>query len=352
MREVAVAWRTVEMADEQRHHTRIDRVTSRRQSSAKPFPGVSASEAVDKASTKMITCFECREPGHLARNCPLHTLISKTSSSARGRAGTRGSWVVHDAWTTAAAGAAAAITAAGAAQQRQPQHWQQQQQQQQQRFSAHQPGSTHFSVAGKGHGGASSTAFHESHVGGRAGFSGDTEPAGAGRATEVLPPHPIPSSANAPASVNAPAADGPGESGPYVPAFRGVLLGSVSGFSVEGVAVDEGENGVKPACRGLGQLLWRRLMWLLYSTRGLVSRPCLLRLRTSCKRHFLMCVLWGAWRTRRSSSGGWPCARGPGENVPGADCSAHQLAFGHHGAVFLCSHARQRRRCHFRKPNF
>ena len=128
-------------------------------------------------------------------------------------------------------------------QQRQPQQRQpQQHSQQQQRFSAHQPGSMPFSGAGKGHGGASATAFHQRHVGGRAVFSGDTEPAGAGRTTAFLPQHPIPSSANAPASVNAPAADGPGESGPCVPAFRGVLPGSLSGFSVESVAVDEREK--------------------------------------------------------------------------------------------------------------
>ena len=32
---------------------------------------------------------------------------------------------------------------------------------------------------------------------------------------------------------------GSGESGPYVPAFRGVLPGGMSGFGVEGVAVDD-----------------------------------------------------------------------------------------------------------------
>ena len=88
-------------------------------------------------------------------------------------------------------------------------------------------------------GGESSTIFHQRHVNGRTVFSGDTEPAGAGRATEYLPPHPIPSSATAPASVNARAADGRGESGPYVPAFRDVLPGGMSGFSAEGVAVGE-----------------------------------------------------------------------------------------------------------------
>ena len=79
VREVAVAWRTVEMADKQRHHTRTGRRNSRGPSSAKPFPGVSAGGAVDKASTAVITCFECRKPDHLARNCPLHTFSSKAS---------------------------------------------------------------------------------------------------------------------------------------------------------------------------------------------------------------------------------------------------------------------------------
>ena len=40
VREVAVAWCTVEMADKQRHHTRTGRGNSRGQSSAKPFPHI------------------------------------------------------------------------------------------------------------------------------------------------------------------------------------------------------------------------------------------------------------------------------------------------------------------------
>ena len=92
------------------------------------------------------------------------------------------------------------------------------------------------------------TAFHQRHVGGRAVFSSDTEPPGAGRATAFLPPHPIPSFANNPASENAPAADGPGESGPYAPAFRGVLPGGISGFSAEGMAVDEREKWCQVRC--------------------------------------------------------------------------------------------------------
>ena len=90
VREVAVEWRTMEMADKQRHQTRTGRVNSRGQSSAKPFPGVSA-----KASTALVTCFECRKPSHLARNCSLHTFPSKGLLAARGGAGKRGSWFVH-----------------------------------------------------------------------------------------------------------------------------------------------------------------------------------------------------------------------------------------------------------------
>ena len=85
VREVAVAWRTVEMADKQQHHTRTGRGDSRGQSSAKPFPGVSAGGAVDKASTAVFTCFECRKPSHLARKCSLHAFPSKPSTlSAEG----------------------------------------------------------------------------------------------------------------------------------------------------------------------------------------------------------------------------------------------------------------------------
>ena len=325
--EVAVAWRTVEMADKQRPQTSTGRVNSRGPSSAKPFPGVSVGGAVDKASTAVVTCFECRKPGHLARNCPLHTFPSKASSPPAGGWGNGG----HGS-STGRGRPPPSATQQRPEQQRQPQH-----SQQQQRFSAHQPGSTLFYGAGKRHGGASSTAFHQHHVGGRAVFSA----AGAGRANEFSPLHPIPSSANAPASVNEPAAGGPGESGPCVPAFRGVPPGSMSGFRWPSTGA---KNGVKPDCRCPGQLLWRRLMLLPYSTRGLVSRSCLLGLRTSCKRHFLMCKLWGAWRTRGSSR--WRMAvcfvAQERTRLPGEDCSAHQLGLDHHGAVFLCSHAGRR----------
>ena len=84
VREVPVEWRTVEMADKQRHLTRTGRVNSREQSSAKPFSGVSAGRAADKASTAVVTCFECRKPGHPARNCPLRTFSSKASSPPAG----------------------------------------------------------------------------------------------------------------------------------------------------------------------------------------------------------------------------------------------------------------------------
>ena len=348
VREVAVAWRTVELADTQRHRARTGRVNSRGQSSAKPFPGVPAGGAVDKASTAVVTCFKCRKPDHLSRSCPLHTFPSKVSSPTAGERGNGG----HGSST------GRGRPPPPAQQQRpQPQRQQQQRQpqhspQQQRRFSGHQPGSTPSSGAGKGHGGASSTVFHQRHVGGCAVFSGDTEPAGAGRVTESLPPHPTPSSTTAPASVNAPAADGPGESGPYVPAFRGVLPGGMSGFSAEGVAVDEREKSCQVSLSVPGAAVMAVVDAVAYSTRGLVSRPCLLGLRTSCKRHFLMFKLWGHGTPGEAKGGGWPCARGSGENMPGAGCSAHQLGFGHHGSVFFCTHAGRRRCCHSRKSNF
>ena len=62
VREVAVEWRTVEMADKQRHQKRTGRVNSRGRSSAKPFPGISAGGAVDKASPAVITCYLFRMP--------------------------------------------------------------------------------------------------------------------------------------------------------------------------------------------------------------------------------------------------------------------------------------------------
>ena len=108
-------------------------------------------------------------------------------------------------------------------------------------------------------GGASSTVFHQLHIDHRAFFFGDTEPADAGRAAEFLSPHPIPSSATAPASVNALVADAPWESGPYVPGIRGVLPGVMFGFSDEGLGLGlrrgRRRNGVKSACRCPGWLI-------------------------------------------------------------------------------------------------
>ena len=79
-------------------------------------------------------------------------------------------------------------------------------------------------------------------VGGRAFFSGDTEQSGVGAATAFLSLDPSPSPATAPASMSAPDVVGPGESGPYVPAFRGVLLGGMSSFGAESVADDQREK--------------------------------------------------------------------------------------------------------------
>ena len=80
VREVAIDWRTVELADKQRHQTRAGRTTPREKHPAPQLGGKSGGGAVDKASTAVVTCFECQKPGHLARNCPLNQLPVKTSS--------------------------------------------------------------------------------------------------------------------------------------------------------------------------------------------------------------------------------------------------------------------------------
>ena len=224
-------------------------------SSAKQFSDVSAGGAVNKASTAVDTCFDCRKPGHFARNCPLHTFPSKAYSPPAGGRGNGG----HESSTGRG-------RPPPSAQQQRPRQQRQRQQrqsklspQQQQRFSAHQPESTPSSGTGNGHGGASSTVFHQLHIDHRAFFFGDTEPADAGRAAEFLSPHPIPSSATAPASVNALVADAPWESGPYVPGIRGVLPGVMFGFSDEGLGLGlrrgRRRNGVKSACRCPGWLI-------------------------------------------------------------------------------------------------
>ena len=51
VREMAIEWRTVELAEKQRHPTRAVRVTPRRKPSAKELVGKSAGGAVDKDST-------------------------------------------------------------------------------------------------------------------------------------------------------------------------------------------------------------------------------------------------------------------------------------------------------------
>ena len=65
---------------------------------------------------------------------------------------------------------------------------------------------------------------------------------GAGAATKFLLPHTPPSPATARSLMRGPDIVGPGESGPYVPTFRGVLPGGMSGFGAEGVAVDAHEK--------------------------------------------------------------------------------------------------------------
>ena len=137
VREVAVEWRRVEMADKQRHQTRIGRVNSRGQSSAKPFPGISAGRAADKAPTAMVNRFECRKPGHLACNCPLHTFPSKASSPPAGGPGNES----HGSSTGRGRPQPLALQQRPQEQrpqeQRQPQQRQSQHSQQQQRFPAH-----------------------------------------------------------------------------------------------------------------------------------------------------------------------------------------------------------------------
>ena len=106
-----------------------------------------------------------------------------------------------------------------------------------------------FSGAGKGHGWASSTVFHQRHVGGRAVFSGDTEPAGARAATEFLSPHPIPSSATASASINDRRLAGLGNRGRLYQLSEACCPVSMSGFNAEGVAVDEREKWCQVSAR-------------------------------------------------------------------------------------------------------
>ena len=144
VREVAVERRTVEMADKQRNQTRTGRVNLRGQSSTKPFPGVSAGGAVDKASTAVVTCFKCRKPGHLARNCPLHTFHSKVSSPPAGGRGNGGHGSSTGRGRPPPPAQQQQLQQQRQQQQRQPQH----PPQQQQRFSAHQPGSTSSSTTG------------------------------------------------------------------------------------------------------------------------------------------------------------------------------------------------------------
>ena len=61
VREVAIEWRTVELCDKQRHQTRAGRATPRGKSSAKHLAGKPAGGAVDKASTEVVTFFECQK---------------------------------------------------------------------------------------------------------------------------------------------------------------------------------------------------------------------------------------------------------------------------------------------------
>ena len=108
-----------------------------------------------------------------------------------------------------------------------------------------------------------------------------------------MPPHPIPSSATAPTSVNAQAADGPGKSGPTCQRSEACCPVVCLGLVPKAWLSTSAKNGTKSACRCPGQLIWRLLMLLPYSTRDLGSQPCLLGLKTSCKRHFHVRVVGG-----------------------------------------------------------
>ena len=78
--EVAVEWRTVEIAAPNTYCSGV-RAGSRPRSR---FPAYRLVGRPIKASTVVVTCFECRKPGHLARNCPLYTFPSTASSPPAG----------------------------------------------------------------------------------------------------------------------------------------------------------------------------------------------------------------------------------------------------------------------------
>ena len=80
VRKVAIEWRTVELANKQRHQTRAGWTTPRGKSSAKQLAGKSAGRAADKASIEVVTCLECQKLGHFDPNCPLTKFPVKVSS--------------------------------------------------------------------------------------------------------------------------------------------------------------------------------------------------------------------------------------------------------------------------------
>ena len=114
VREVAIEWRTVELADKHRHRPRAGRAVLRGKSFPTPPGGTTTGGRVDKPATEVVTCFECKKPGHLARNCPLNSFPVQASAPpyvGRGNGGpTRGSFL--GAWAGAAAAPAAAAAAA------------------------------------------------------------------------------------------------------------------------------------------------------------------------------------------------------------------------------------------------
>ena len=138
-----------------------------------------------------------------------------------------------------------------------------------------------------------------------------TPPYPKNRATLFLLPHPSPSPSKAQASMSALDIIEPGESGPYVPAFRGLLPGGISGFGAEFVAVDEGEKWCQAnlSVPEAADMTVVDAVTMLDLRSG-ITTTYLLGSRTSCKRRFLMYKLWGVRHTRGNSSWQMPgCSR-------------------------------------------
>ena len=229
VRAAALDWRTVELADKRRSDANGGTAGSaaRKSSSRDSRKEKPKSGGGTPASADLVTCFECKKPGHVARNCPLTLFPAKPSSQTAPGGGN---------------------TARGASAGRSAQQQQQQRSSSQggQRPPTHSTQGQHgsqVSSAGRGYGGASaSTGFHQRQVAGRAVFSGDVGAPGAGSAEDSLPPPaPFPSAETAPAALEA-SGHPPEPDGGFVPAYRGVKPGGMCAFEAEGVAVDAHEK--------------------------------------------------------------------------------------------------------------